>query len=163
MTSAAFTDELRRLDGQMRALAYRILGDFDAMEDALQDAYVKAYRALPSFRGDAGVSTWLYRIVYNSCIDATRDARRRSAVDRFDTTAVETAEPQNAVAVRVDLAHALAQLPIDQRAAVLLVDAEGLSYADVAEVLGVPAGTLASRVSRARAALRLALTEGDPA
>ena len=168
---AAFTDVVRHYDHRLRALAYRLLGDRAAMDDALQEAYVKAFRALPSFREDAGLGTWLYQITYRACIDLQRRERRHT-VDLADqwsspaTTATAAggagADPAATAASRTDLQRALPALPVDQRAAVLLVDAEGLDYDAAASVLGVAPGTIASRLSRARAALRAALAEGDP-
>jgi RNA polymerase sigma-70 factor (ECF subfamily) len=148
-------------DRRLRALAYRLLGDRDRMDDALQDAYVKAYRGLGRFKRDSSVGTWLYRIVYNACLDELRRGRRV-----LPLVAMEPAErvalgpgPDDIAGWRSDLATALAALPPEQRAAVLLVDADGFDYAGAAAVLGVPAGTVASRLNRARVALRQALGE----
>ncbi|HJV08124.1 MAG TPA: sigma-70 family RNA polymerase sigma factor, partial [Acidimicrobiales bacterium] len=74
---AAFATLLRRHDEAMRRLAFRLLADADAMDDALQDAYLRAYRALPSYGNRAQFGSWLYRITYNACIDELRRARRR--------------------------------------------------------------------------------------
>jgi RNA polymerase sigma-70 factor, ECF subfamily len=65
----AFAAVIRHYDPGLRTLAYRLLGDRDGMDDALQEAYVKAFRALPRFRGDSKLGTWLYRIAYNACLD----------------------------------------------------------------------------------------------
>ena len=163
----AFTEVVRHYDHRLRALAYRLLDDRDAMDDALQESYVKAFRALPGFREDAGLGTWLYSITYRACVDLQRrEARHRPGADRPAGTGTftypaTTADPATTAATRTDLTRALAALPVDQRAAVLLVDAEGLDYDDAAEVLGVVPGTIASRLSRARAALRAALAEGE--
>ena len=159
---AAFRDLVRHYDAGLRGLAYRLLGDAGRMDDVLQEAYVKAYRGLKSFRGDSSVRTWLYRITYNACLD---DLRRRSKVTElpFETTIdrpAGTPDPGDQAVLRSGLAAALAALPEDQRAAVLLVDAEGFDYAAAGRVLGVAEGTVASRVSRARAALRSALGTG---
>ena len=172
----AFTAVVRHYDQRLRALAFRLLGDRAAMDDALQEAYVKAFRALPAFREDAGLGTWLYQITYRACVDLQRRegrhstafappgggaAARRGAAGSEPTTAGASADPAGTAAARTDLQRALAALPVDQRAAVLLVDAEGLDYDAAAEVLGVAPGTIASRLSRARAALRTALAEGE--
>ncbi|MGI8684954.1 MAG: RNA polymerase sigma factor [Acidimicrobiales bacterium] len=158
---AAFRDLVRLFDPGLRSLAFRLLGDAGRMDDVLQEAYVKAYRSLGAFRGDSSVRTWIYRITYNACID---DIRRRSRVTDLpmDTAADRPAvgpDPADRAVLRSGLAAALAGLPPDQRAAVLLVDAEGFDYAAAGKVLGVAEGTVASRVSRARAALRQALRE----
>jgi RNA polymerase sigma-70 factor, ECF subfamily len=160
---AAFEQVVRHYDARLRALAYRLLGDPALMDDALQEAYVKAFRALPGFRADAGLGTWLYRITYRTCLDVLRAEGRRRTTPLEDTHAAADpgADPGRVASARTDLARALDSLPPDQRAAVLLVDAEGLDYTAAAEVLGVAAGTIASRLSRARAALRKALAEGD--
>jgi len=154
----AFAELIERHDRSFRSLAFRLLADRDRMDDALQDAYVKAFRALPRFRGGSAPATWLYRIVYNTCLDELRRGRFRRHVPLDPGRPGGDADPADTVAGRAGLAAALGGLPPDQRAAVLLVDAEGFDYREAAEVLGVEIGTLASRLSRARAALRRALS-----
>jgi RNA polymerase sigma factor (sigma-70 family) len=75
----AFTEVVRHYDPRLRALAYRLLGDRASMDDALQEAYVKAFRALPGFREDAGLGTWLYQITYRACVDLQRREGRHRA------------------------------------------------------------------------------------
>lgn len=162
----AFTDLVRHNDEGLRRLAYRLLGDRDVMDDVLQDAYVKAFRALASFRGDATPGTWLYRIVYNACLDELRRRGRTAAlpVEALSDRPAPGPNVDDAAGERQRLSAALATLPPDQRAAVLLVDAEGFDYMGAAQALGVADGTVRSRVSRGRAALRRALAgdrEGD--
>ncbi len=154
----AFAALVRHYDRGLRALAYRLLGDRDRMDDALQEAYVKAFRALPRFRGESDVGTWLYRIAYNACLDELERSRKVVHLPLAEVAdmAQET-EPVERLATRRALAAALAALPVEDRAAVLLVDAEGFSYADAAQILAVPEGTVASRLNRARASLRRAL------
>jgi RNA polymerase sigma-70 factor (ECF subfamily) len=152
----AFVDLIRSFDHSFRRLAYRLLGDRHELDDVLQEAYTKAFAALPRFRGDSALQTWLYRIVYNACLDQLKRQRP-------ETTALEpeldaaAADPADLVATRSALADALAALAPVERAVVLLVDADGLSYDDAAAIVGVPAGTIASRLSRARASLRRSL------
>jgi RNA polymerase sigma-70 factor (ECF subfamily) len=155
----AFAALVRHYDRGLRSLAFRLLGDRDRMDDALQEAYVKAYRALPKFRGEAGLGTWLYRITYNACIDELRRPHNAGDVPLDDVPGSRSLEPDIAdrVGERNALARALAALPVEDRAAVLLVDGEGFDYASASRVLGVPAGTVASRLNRARATLRRAL------
>ncbi|HEU5362637.1 MAG TPA: sigma-70 family RNA polymerase sigma factor [Gaiellaceae bacterium] len=150
----AFAQLVRHYDDGLRALAYRLLGDRSRMDDALQEAYVSAFRALPGFRGEAELGTWLYRIAYNACIDELRRARTVVPLDSVRERADPSPAPDERIAVRGDLGAALATLPPEDRAAVLLVDAQGFDYRSAAEILGVPEGTVASRLSRARAALR---------
>jgi RNA polymerase sigma-70 factor (ECF subfamily) len=156
----AFAGVVDHYDHRLRALAFRLLGDRDRMDDVLQEVYVNAFRSLPRFKGDAALGTWLYRITYNACIDDLRRRPAMEAADYDDTLADSASGPAEIAVGRVDLAAALDRLPPDQRTAVLLVDAYGLDYAHAAEVLGVRAGTIGSRLSRARAVLRAAL-EGD--
>lgn len=154
-----FVDLLREHDGALRALVYRMVGDRGVMDDVLQDTYLKAYQALPSFRGEAALGTWLYRIAYHACCDELRRAGRWRPLP-LDDAADErdpAPDPADTVALRGDLAAALDALPHEQRAAVLLVDLNGLDYAAAAAVLGVAPGTVGSRVSRARATLRRTL------
>lgn len=158
----AFAALIKHYDPGLRSLAYRILGDRDQMDDALQEAYVKAFRGLPRFRGDSKLGTWLYRIVYNACLDELGRSRRVVQFPLDDTAERSSfgSDPGDAVASRRDLAAALAGLPPEERAAVLLVDAQGFDYRDAGDVLGIPVGTVASRLNRARATLRAALAEG---
>lgn len=155
----AFGAILRRHDRQLRGLASKLLaGDEHRMDDVLQDAYLHAYCALPRFRHDAQIGTWLYRITYNACIDELRRAARRpNPVDIADTRWDRPAagSDPDAAAVTTDVTvRALAVLPPDQRVAVVLVDGEGFDHKSAARILGVPLGTLASRLSRGRARLR---------
>jgi RNA polymerase sigma-70 factor (ECF subfamily) len=163
----AFAAVIRHYDSGLRTLAYRLLGDRDRMDDALQEAYVKAFRALPRFRGDSKLGTWLYRIAYNACLDELKRSQRfvQLPLEEIAEPAGPWLDPGEAVAQRHDLVQALAALPPDERATVLLVDAQGFDYNDAASVLGVPTGTVASRLSRARAGLRRAMRqvqEGGP-
>lgn len=155
----AFAALVRHYDPGLRALAFRLLGDRARMDDALQEAYVKAFRSLPQFRGDASLGTWLYRIAYNACLDELK--RTRAVIDlesARDRTQLGS-DPVDALSTRHRLSTALAELSPEDRAAVLLVDADGFDYRDAAEVLGIPEGTVASRLNRARAALRQTLQE----
>ena len=150
----AFVELVERHDLSHRRLAFRLLGDSGRMDDVLQEAYARAFRALPRFRGDSSLETWLYRIVYNACIDDLRRHREHETLEEWEERLVATpTEPEE----RLDLAAALASLPPELRAVVLLIDAEGLSYAEAADVLGVPAGTIASRLNRARSHLQAVL------
>ena len=156
--AAAFALLLRADDESHRRLAYRLLGDRQSMDDVLQEAYLRAFRALPRFRGRASFATWLYRIVYNACLDELRRDRSRREVTLDELPADVSG---GSVEEQLDLEAALAALSPELRAVVLLVDAEGLSYNEAAEVLGVAPGTIGSRLNRARAVLRAALEGGE--
>jgi RNA polymerase sigma-70 factor (ECF subfamily) len=177
--AAAFIELVKQHDRGLRTLAYRLLHDRTAMDDVMQDAYLKAFRGFSGFRGEAEERTWLYRIVYNACLDRLRsDGRRReeslealtegrngvlagdrAAVGVGQTTVAGATvdDPAESVAETSALATALALLPPDQRAVVLLVDAAGFTYDEAAEVLGIRTGTVGSRLHDARSALRTAL------
>ena len=158
----AFVELIGLHDRALRALAYRLLEDPQQMDDALQEAYLKAFRSLGGFEGRSAFGSWLYRIVYNVCIDQLRqrsDGNRRISLGDAGEIPDPMPDPGEVAAQRVDLATALASLPPKMRAAVLLVDAEGMDYQAAAEVLGVPVGTVRSRLSQGRRLLRRALSE----
>jgi len=159
-----FTALVRRHDSRLRAVAYKLLGgDRARMDDVMQDAYLRAFRSYADFRGEAAVNTWLHRIVYNACIDELRRSRRRPQLHHVDGGEYETASthagPERVVTARDLVMRALATLPPDQRATLLLVDSEGFDHTEVAEILSVAPGTVASRLSRARTHMRRALGE----
>jgi RNA polymerase sigma-70 factor (ECF subfamily) len=157
---SAFDELIRRHDERMRGLAYRLLADRHGMDDALQEAYLKAYRALPRFRAGSDFGTWLYRITYNACIDDLRK-RKRLPVSTDDPTDPVSSRPgpDRVVSASETVRAALAELPVDQRITVVLVDGEGFDHREAAEILGVAPGTVASRLHRARGALRRILGE----
>ncbi len=157
----AFTDLIRSCDDRMRGLAYRLLGSQAAMDDALQDAYLKAYRKLGTYDGRAAYSTWLYSVVYRTCLDHLRKRERRREVSLEVVADASDLRPghDERLATRDAVRHALRQLPPDQAAAILLVDGEGLSYDEASTVLDVAPGTVASRLNRARTALRAHLSD----
>ncbi|WP_271216335.1 RNA polymerase sigma factor SigM [Streptosporangium carneum] len=153
----AFSEIVKRHRDRMWAVALRTLGDPDEAADAVQDAFVSAYRKAESFRGEAAVTTWLHRIVVNACLDRMR---RKSVRPVADDELVEAAERDTPVLdqtaereVSMEVSAALKLLPSDQRAALVLVDMMGYSVEDAAQVLEVPSGTVKSRCARGRAKL----------
>ena len=141
------------------AVAVRTLDDREEAADALQDAMLSAYRSAASFRGEARVTTWLHRVVVNACLDRLRRRRARPSVP-LPEGAGEPASPRDELGERetaLDIAAALAALPDEQRAALVLVDLQGLPVDEAARVLGVPTGTVKSRCSRGRARLAVSL------
>jgi RNA polymerase sigma-70 factor (ECF subfamily) len=155
----AFERLIRAHDETMRRLAHRMLGSTTAMDDALQDAYLKAWRSLGRFDGRSSFSTWLYRITANVCLEHLRTRNRQSEVAMDETRVPPSGRPgpEREVAERDRLQWALGAMPPEYRAAVLLVDGEGLSYDEAAAVLDIAPGTVASRLNRARRALRVVL------
>ena len=165
------------------AVALRTMGNPEDAADALQDGLVAAFRRAGSFRGDAAVTTWLHRVVVNACLDRLRAAQgtprraaarrpRRARRPRLPGTATTGAPPPTRPTSRVAeerrraVLAALATLPPDQRAALVLVDMEGYPVAEVAAILDCAVGTVKSRCSRGRARLLALLGDlaerGDP-
>ena len=154
--SAAFGQIVDATSSRLVRLAARMLGNVVDAEDVVQEAYVKAYRALATgdFDGRANVSTWLYRIVTNQAIDAMRGrARRPKPTDTADesTSDLASAEQKLALAELVDF---MSELPPDQRAALVLKAVEGMTSPEIAQVLECSEGAVEQRLVRARAALR---------
>lgn len=149
--SEAFGEIFRRHRDRMWALALRTTRDPETAADAVQDAFLNAFRRAASFRGDAQLTTWLHRITVNACLDRLR--RVRPVADIDDHEPVEPRDGHHAVDVRLDVRAALAQLPEGQQLALTLVDMHGLSVAEAAAVLEVAEGTVKSRCSRGREAM----------
>lgn len=157
----AFGELVRRHRDRLWAVALRTLGDREEAADAVQDALVSAFRAAHTFRGQSAVTTWLHRITVNACLDRARKAASRRTSPMDDTERLEQLlephESAEAPAERQDLHRelltALATLPVDQRAALILVDMQGYPVAEAAAVLDVPVGTVKSRCARGRARL----------
>lgn len=160
----AFAVLFRRHRDRLWAVALRTTGDREEAADALQEAMLSAHRNAARFRGESAVTTWLHRIVVNACVDRLRRRAANRAVplpgqDGVDEQerrhggrhelAAPTIDHDTAMAVR----QALAQLPYDQRACLVLVDLEGYSVAEVAQMINVAEGTVKSRCSRGRARL----------
>ena len=152
----AFVSVMRHYDRRLRIVAYHVVGSRPLMDDVLQEVTLRAYRSLSRFRGDSSLGTWLCRITYRASCDALARADRLYPMPPDELPEPHDCEPDLAetLATRAALADAFAALPPEQRLAVLLVDREGYDYATTAEILGVPPGTLASRLSAARAKLR---------
>ena len=152
----AFMKLLAPERARLESLAYRLLDDGVDVADVLQEVYLSAYRALPKYRGDACLGTGLYRITYNACL--RHQARRPKVAEAAGEQGRSHPDHADSVAERLDLAAALAQLPIEQRALVLMVDRDGFDYRAAAETLSIPLGTVSSRLAAARAKLREALS-----
>ncbi len=161
----AFNALVLAYQGQVYNLCLRMLGSPQAAEDAAQEAFIAAYRAVPRFRGGR-FRAWLLRIAANACYDELRRRRSRPQVpleapaddERARAELPASDEPLEQRAERLELARCLqeglASLPPDQRLAVILRDVQGLAYEEVAEATGASLGTVKSRISRGRAALR---------
>ncbi len=161
----AFTTLVDRYHRRVFAVCLQVLGSPSEAEDATQETFVKLARGAGTFRGDAKLSTWLYRVAHNVCTDHVRyDARRPSTpvaeiadLHEAPTEADSTAGTDTAMSVRA----ALARLDEEHRRVLMLVGVEGLSYAEAAEATGTAVGTVKSRVSRARVRLAELLSDHD--
>jgi len=150
----AFGELVRRHQSSVRGLLRQLTrSDFALADDLAQEAFVRAYKNIRSFRGEARFSTWLYRITYN-CF--REDARRRKELVGIDEERwkaeldSQTADP----GLRYDLMHALSALPLHERSAVLLCCQNGLSHEEAARVLDIPLGTVKTNVLRGRQKLK---------
>lgn len=154
---AALDTLLRRHYDRVTAVCRRILHNDADAADATQDALMAAVRGLSRFDGNAAFSTWLYRIATNTCLDQLRRRKRRPTTPLEQLLNVgellETRPFDSAVVDQMAVQQALERLPDDFRIAVVLRDVADLDYADIADTLGIPIGTVRSRIARGRAVL----------
>jgi RNA polymerase sigma-70 factor (ECF subfamily) len=157
-------------------LAMNLLGDHDEALDLSQEVFLRVFRTIHRFRGQSTLRTWIYRIAVNQARNRHRFWRRRHRADQVsldqhvashgDLQAGRDATPDTVFAQKElasRLQNALDRLPFDQRTAIVLREIDGLSYEEIAYSLGVAIGTVKSRLTRARQALRLELREARPA
>lgn len=168
----AFNELILHYQSQVYNLAFHLLQDGAAADDATQEAFISAYKALDRFRGGS-FRAWLLRIVSNACYDEMRRHKRRPTVSWDDFGEMEEeanphlvnggALPEESAQqheLRALLERTIAKLPEDQRMVLVLVDRMGLSYQEVAETMNVRLGTVKSRLARARAQMQILLQEG---
>jgi len=173
---AAFEELIATYQSVVYGLAYRLLGDPEEARDVAQETFLKAYRHIATFRGECAVKTWLYRMTVNQASNQRRWWRRRrkgetvsldapvgdSSATLGDALAAGDRSPEQQALGRERqrlLMAALESLKHDYRAAVVLRDIEELSYEEIADALGVPVGTVKSRIARGREELRRRLEE----
>lgn len=147
----AFEALVHRYRNPVYRIALRMLGDAAAAEDAVQDAFLRAWLALPEFRAESSIGTWLYRIVTNRCLNILRAERPVQPLE--DDQAVAAARPEELVQQQAELGalrRAILRLTPEQRAAFVLRELEGLSYEEIAEVLGATVPAIKGRIHRAR-------------
>ena len=161
----AFEELVRQQAPQLYRLLLRMVGDASAAEDVAQESFVRAWRALPSFRGEARFSTWLYRIAVNEANRFLARESRRELLPFDDVLhdvpdlGAQTAELAEGAELREQLERLLAELPANYRVAVVLRDVEGFSNEEAAELLELDVRNFKSRLHRGRMALRQQLEE----
>ena len=162
----AFNMLVLRYQHRVAALVGRFVHDAQEAEDVCQEAFIKAYRALPLFRGDSAFYTWLYRIAVNTAKNHLVSRNRRPPASDLDVDEVEVSEigtvlreienPEGSLAtekLKQAINTAVEDLPEDLRTAFTLREFSGLSYEDITEVMDCPVGTVRSRIFRAREAI----------
>jgi RNA polymerase sigma-70 factor (ECF subfamily) len=166
---AAFEPLVEKYRQRVYRLAYNVLRDKEDAWDVAQEAFIKAYKALPTFRGQSAFYTWLFRIVMNVAHDKTRQrgaagrafGTERVTEEEWERTMPDPGEEPDTAAARAEqrrrIETALQTLPEHHRAIIMLSDLEGLSYREIADVLNIPMGTVMSRLHNARKRLRSAL------
>lgn len=140
--TSVFEEIYHRYGDRMKSIAYNHLGNVSDAEDVVQEAFLKVHRAAATFTGEAALSTWIYRIVVNTCYDVLRRRRRRieeSPIEQTTETAERTA-PSVDDAKRMTLRKLLTELPEQRRSVFELFEIEGLSHAEIGEVLGISEG-----------------------
>ena len=144
----------RRYAPRVFAVVRRLAGDDALAEDWAQEAWIRAIRALPSFRGDARFSTWLHRIAVNSALHGRRWRERRASNEVPLAPSLEVRERTDQAVLRVTLERALDGLPHGMRQVLVLHDVEGYTHEEIAKTLGITAGTSKSQLFKARARMR---------
>ena len=164
----AFSQLMAQHESRMYAVTLRMCANREDAQDCLQDAMLRIYRAISGFKGQSAFSTWVYRITMNTCLDELRrrKSRNASSLDNmlengWSPADEEDVPERHAIASeqRRVIDKAIAQLPEDMRAAVVLRDIQGFSYEEIADMLGANIGTVKSRISRGRERLRSILRE----
>ena len=150
---AAFDSIMRGQEDRVFSVCLRILGDRDNALDATQETFLTVFRKAAQFKGDSALGTWIYRIAVNTCYDQIRKSGRKptdSLPDHLEPPDLAAEDAIEAAGLRLEIERALASLPPEFRAAVVLSDLEGMPLPEVAQALGVPLGTVKSRVFRGR-------------
>lgn len=154
---AAFSELVRRHQRRAYAVARAIVINHEDAEDAVQEAFLHAYRAIHRFLPDQAFGAWLHRIVANAALDATRRRKVRDADELPETVASPFKDPAEKSELRQRLTEALNTLPERQRAVIVLHDVEGYKHGEIGKMLGIPEGTARSDLHYARSQLRLLL------
>lgn len=157
----AFEELVIRYEAQVRRIAFGVLRDHALAEDVAQETFLTVYRKAHSFRNQGSIRSWLCRIAVRRALDELKKRGRKAevALAPFTDDGRRGAEPHKQLDAGWDLERALDGLTPEHRAAIMLKEVEGLSYQEIAESLGWPMGTVATRIHRARLELRARLRE----
>lgn len=151
--ASAFEELVRRHEQRTYNLCLRMLGKPEDARDATQEAFVAALKKLSSFRGDARFSTWLHRVAVNACFDILRRRQRRPEDELPEEPGPAPGDLAESAAEALDVREALLKVPEDFRVVLILHDVQDLGYDEIAETLGIPVGTVKSRLHRGRVAM----------
>ncbi len=164
----AFEELMQSHESRIYAIALRMMGNREDAQDCAQEAMVRIYRAMGSFKGQSALATWIYRITMNTCLDELRrrKARKVTSLDSLvdnGWSPTDTGDTPEEHGLRVEkqnsLNQAIQSLPDDMRAAIILRDVKGYSYDEIASILDANVGTIKSRISRGREKLREILSK----
>jgi len=162
----AFSEIVAAHEDRVFAICLRMLRTREAALDATQDTFLTVFRKADRYEARAAFSTWLYRVTVNTCYDYLRREKRKKAdrlPESYDPVDIHATDPFDAVEVRPDIEEALSQLSPEFRAAVVLVDLQGMSLEQASKTLEIPDGTIKSRLFRARRQLAQSLGNLKPA
>ncbi len=166
----AFEILMEKHESKMYAVALRMCKNREDAQDCLQDAMLRIYKALPTFKGQSSFSTWAYRITMNTCLDDLRrkKVRQASSLDQMLEVGWAPVDENNTAErhlenseLKRNLSRAIQTLPEEMRAAVVLRDVQGFSYEEIANMLSTNVGTVKSRISRGREKLREILSRNQ--
>lgn len=164
-SAEAFERAVAPFERQIYFTCLRMMGNRQDAEDCAQEAMLKAYRSFGSFRGEAGLGTWLYAIAARCCMDALRARKADASLDEMREAGWEKEDEAPSPYLRLEAAErrralerGISGLPEEQRLALVLCDLQGLSYEEAASAMDCPPGTLRSRLHRARQSLKKILS-----
>ena len=166
--ASAFNQLMEMHERRMYAVALRMCANREDAQDCLQEAMLRVYRAIGSFKGQSTFSTWLYRITMNTCLDELRRKKNKQSasldnlLDQGWAPTDTAASPEKHALMREmrgQLVKSINELPEDMRAAIVLRDIQGFAYDEIAEMLETNVGTIKSRISRGREKLREILSK----
>lgn len=165
-SKAAFAELVRRFKDHVYRYAYGMLGDKMEAEDVSQEAFVKCYTSLSRLESEFSFASWLNRIVFNLCMDRLKKRQREKTSTASDTALADmeqsgAQERRRAEELKGTIEEAMGQISPDHRQIILLHDAQGYRYEEIARMLGIPVGTVKSRLNSARLALRHAMRRGE--